>query len=314
MIYILLTVLVILLQAFFSGIETGLVSVMRPRIHKMVKQGVRGAKTIEFFLNRSELMLATTLLGTNICVVCASMLGKKSFEDFGFEGKSAMLSASLILTALLLAAEIIPKNYFRQAPAERCVKFAGLLRLSYYVLALPAHALSAFTSWTVRLFGTRKADSRTLLSEDFRLLLRESESAKIIDSQAAELLDRALDFYSLKIGELMVPAASVVTISKDQELAEALDICSKKGLSRLIVVDGDGNWRGVFSIYEAMFGAEKKTLEECIRQPASVNANAGPDEALTAARKAGCPMLFVQDKNRCTVGIITVEDIVRRIF
>jgi CBS domain containing-hemolysin-like protein len=56
-------------QSFFSGIETGLVSMRKSRVKLGVKHNNIQAKILNFFIERPGVMLATTLVGTNICVV-----------------------------------------------------------------------------------------------------------------------------------------------------------------------------------------------------------------------------------------------------
>lgn len=118
------TLFFILLQAFFSGIETGLVSLRRPRVQNEVRKGDKRAEILEFFLDRPSLMLSAVMLGTNICTVCASLMAKKTAIALGFTDNTGLMITTFILTFLLLSAEIIPKDWFRQAPYDRCSLFA----------------------------------------------------------------------------------------------------------------------------------------------------------------------------------------------
>ena len=61
-------------QAFFAGIETGVISIHRMRLRHFVKQGTPGAQTLELFLKDSDRLLGTTLVGTNISTVIASVV------------------------------------------------------------------------------------------------------------------------------------------------------------------------------------------------------------------------------------------------
>jgi Mg2+/Co2+ transporter CorB len=68
------TVIFLIVLWIFSGIETGLISIRRPRAQRGLEKGIKGADIIDFFLNHPSILLATTLLGTNICHVCACAL------------------------------------------------------------------------------------------------------------------------------------------------------------------------------------------------------------------------------------------------
>ena len=59
--------------AFFAGIETGIIAINRLRLRHLVLHRVRGAKQLERFVRDPDLLLGTTLIGTNICYVVASV-------------------------------------------------------------------------------------------------------------------------------------------------------------------------------------------------------------------------------------------------
>ena len=67
----------ILMQGVFAGLETGMISIRRPRIEHACEQGSRAARMILFFINRPGVMISTCLLGVNISVVCASLSAKR---------------------------------------------------------------------------------------------------------------------------------------------------------------------------------------------------------------------------------------------
>ena len=114
MIFILLAIFFVLLLFFFSGIETGLVSLLKPRVQHAVKQNVRSAQILDFFIRNPGYMLATALIGTNISLVCSSNMMKQAFELFGFRSAEAMLGLACIWSVVLLGAEIVSKDWFRQ--------------------------------------------------------------------------------------------------------------------------------------------------------------------------------------------------------
>ena len=110
MTYLITAFIFMFFQAFFSGIETGLVSMRKSRVKLGVKENLTGAKILDFFIEHPGIMLATTLVGTNICVVCAANMVKKASASLGYTEPWHMLAATAGMTLFLLAAEIIPKD------------------------------------------------------------------------------------------------------------------------------------------------------------------------------------------------------------
>jgi len=323
--YLLSALLFVVLQSFFSGMETGMVSLRKSRVAHGVREGVFSARILMYFVERPETMLSTMLVGTNICVVCAASMSARAAASFGYGGSAGIAVSTLGLTLLLLAAEIIPKDWFRQDPYGRCLMFAYPLAFSYGALFIPVRAMAALTSVLTRVFsgGREERGAAALLREDFRTLIRESESGGELDSESAEILDRSLDFHSSRAGDLMTPVSEVVDIRADATVEEALSLCGKRGVSRLPVRGAKaekGDWRGVFSLYDVIFelpeskwGGER--VGDYLRALPMVSEDAGMEALLSAVSASGNPMLAVSGKGGGpAVGIVTMGTVARTLF
>ncbi|MCF6176645.1 MAG: CNNM domain-containing protein [Victivallaceae bacterium] len=326
MIWLFCLLLALAIQAFFSGCETGFVSLQRPRIHNAKKQGCRRASMVDVLLKHPSLTLAVTLLGTNISIVCASMLARKFALWTGLEPKTAFVAVPLVLTLVMLTIEIIPKNWFRQAPDERLILCAPLLYVSCIILFPFAKLLSLFTERTVQWFavsGVEGKDPGLLLREDFRLLLRDSERAGIIDSEAADILDRSVDFYKLKISDVMTRSEQVKFVNSTASVAEAVETCRSNNLSRLVVFDSEansGNTGGIFSIYDAIFDLDEALWDltpigGLVKKASTVFADESATEVLVNARREEIPLLMVIDRSSGQqLGVVTPVDVAKQIF
>jgi len=311
-------------QAFFSGIETGLVSMRKSRVKLGVKQNNIQAKILNFFIERPGVMLATTLVGTNICVVCSANMVKEATLQFGYTKPWHILAATLIMTLFLLAAEIIPKDWFRQYPYHRCMLFAYPLFLAYIILFIPVRIMSAFTSYTTRIFSGKDSSGNSLMREDFRMLLHESEAAGIIDAEAADILDRSLLFHELKVSDIYLPLEKVDAIPGEMSLFEAVELCRKHKRSRLPVNSIDTKyhtWNGIFTLYDALFTIPEKEwkttpVKKCIRTISAISENADMEDVLQKAKKSGNPLLIVHREGRKDehIGIITSKDVLKVLF
>ena len=324
--YLITALIFILIQAFFSGIETGLVSMRKSRVKHGVKQNLRRAKILDFFIGNTGIMLATTLVGTNICVVCAATMTKLAASAFGFDTSLDMFYVTLLLTLLLLGAEIIPKDWFRQYPYHRCMLFAYPLYLSYVILFVPVRIMALFTEFTTGIFsGCRRRDSSiSLMREDFRMLLHESENAGIIDEEAADILDRSLEFHELRASDILVPVHEVADIPGNLSVLDAVAVCREHGKSRIPVrgnLDEGVCWKGVFSVYDAIFTIpedewKRVVVGECLRPLATVSENAVMEDVLVSAKHSDIPILAVHraaDKGE-QIGIVTSRDVLKVLF
>lgn len=329
MIYLLLTILFMTLMALFSGSETGLISLRKSRVKVGMKENDRRAGILNFFIENPGYMLATTLVGTNITLVCASNTARLTAKSFGYEGATPIIIVTIILTMLFLVVEIVPKDWFRQQPYKRCLFFAYFLYSSYIILFIPIRLMAMFTKYISRLtsHGKNNRDNdRGLMREDFSILLRESESANIIDSEAADILDRSLEFHKKSAKNILTPIDSVIEIAADISVADAVVFCQKHQKSRVPVtmntaVDETSNWKGIFTVYDALFNipeaAWKKTkVKDCLRPLCIIHENSGMDEILKVVKSSSTNLLIVAENNKEQkhIGIVTLTDVIKVLF
>jgi CBS domain containing-hemolysin-like protein len=319
--YLVALIITILLMAFFCGSEIGLISCQKPRIATLARNGSRRAAIVQYILDRPALMLATMLVGTNICTVCAGILAKHVALEAGMSETSCTWTVTLVLPLFLLFPEIIPKNWFRQAPAKRCTLFAPLLIAMLVILYPISKLLAMLTSAAVNLLNKDKPGSQPawLMRDDFRYLIRDSENAGIIDSEAADILDRSLKFHLFQVKDIVTPFDKVVHVAATTTISEAAALCREYDISLLPIKSKRGAWIGIFSIYDAIFSTNEKTWDKlivtaCMRKLYFIDAARPLPDIIAAAQKNNCRMLAVRDENGEALGIVTPQDVSDKLF
>ena len=318
---VVMLLITILLMAFFSGNEIGLISCQKPRIATLVKNGSRRAAMIQYILDRPALMLATTLVGTNICTVCASVLAKQVAIEAGMAKSSVAWTVTLILPVFLLFPEIIPKNWFRQSPSKRCTFFAPLLMLMLIILYPISKLIALFTNASVKLFDREHKNSKPtwFMRDDFRYLIRDSENAGVIDSEAADILDHSLQFHHLQVKDIVMPFRNVVYVSATDTISEAAELCRKHDVSLLPIKSKKGKWIGIFSIYDAIFSTNEKIWDKlivtaCMHELFFLDSRQSLPDVISTAQKNNCRMLAVRNETGKAIGIVTPSDVSDKLF
>lgn len=102
-------VVLILLSAFFSSSETGMMSLNRYRLRHLTKEGQRSAQRASELLERPDRLIGLILIGNNLVNIGASaiatILGERLMGGLG------ILLATIALTlVVLLFAEVTPKT------------------------------------------------------------------------------------------------------------------------------------------------------------------------------------------------------------
>ncbi len=324
--YLSLALLFIFLQGFFAGMETGMVSVLRPRAEHAAKQGSRSAELVVFFLHRPGMMIATALIGVNISVVMASLMTKKFIECFHFSGSASLFISSSVLSVVLLSCEIVPKNWFREAAFLRCSRFIYIFYGAYLLLYFPVRLFAAFTgflsSLVARMHSEKASEPNVAMREDFRLFLRESCTYGSVDEGTASILDRAMDLPGMLIQKIMIPRNSVPEVSSSMSIREAFNFCRKHNVTKApVCLDGkaEREWCGVFNIYDAIFSVDEEKWEttpvsSCSSRLYFIEENLRLGELMERLRFRRIAFFVVHDKDHKQCGIVRPEDLAALLF
>jgi len=316
---ILLTmVLLLLLQGFFSGSEIALVNADKLKLRHLAGQGHKGAKLVMKMFRRPEVLLGTSLVGTNISLVALTTLGTllmiRLFGEYGD------LIAFLVYTPLfLIFGEVVPKSVYQQEAdrlAPRVIFPLRLFSLLFYPLVF---LFSRLARLVVRLAGVKPShESLFVTREKVRMMLEGAEQAANVDVFDRDRLIRAVRFAEKNVGEVMIPIGEVAMLSCGQSTAEAVRMARKHGYFRLPVYEDEpGQILGVitFSIWKLMDPKLLETpLEELIRPAWFVVEGQPVDEILGELQRRSDHMAIVIDEFGSAIGMITLEDVLEEVI
>ncbi len=314
---ILLVLVCMLGEAFFSGMETGIISIHRMRLRHSSRQGDRNAQILETFVDDFDRLLGTTLVGTNICivvtsVVCAS-LAVRLFGD-----GSETVSSPLVALLVLVCCEYLPKAWFHARPLERCSRFAPILRGAEIVFRPISYAIVGVARLLTP--GASKSYSRTdafVTREDLKLLARESEKTGALSKRERVMIHRVFELSNKQAREVMVPRDSIVAVPDDMPVEEFLTRARQTGFTRMPVTDSKtGRFIGVANVFFVLSsgnGFADKTVRNYMRPILYIRDSMPVDEILPRMRVARQPLCLVRDASEAVIGLITTEDILSEI-
>ncbi|MGD9611950.1 MAG: CNNM domain-containing protein, partial [Kiritimatiellia bacterium] len=179
--------------AFFAGVETGVISINRLRLQHLVRRQVPGAKTIRHFLTHSDLLLGTTLIGTNLSYVVSAVLAASIGRRlYGAAGAAA--AGLLLVVVVLVFCEYIPKAWFQAAPARRTLPFAGLLRAAAWLLRPFSFLVNLIIHWALPRRDAKGVEDKMLVTrEELLHLAREGEQSGVLTKHESEMIHGVFD-------------------------------------------------------------------------------------------------------------------------
>jgi len=308
----------IALSAFFSGIETGLISLNRIALRQQEEEGDKHAIILNQLLRRPERLLATILVGNNIANVTITMIFLIwTARLWGF--KRAELLTPLILTPIILVfGEILPKAAFRRNTDRIMPVFAPLLRAVVLLLSPPVEAIMRLTKKVTASLGHREKRSPFINREDVRLMFAEGEEKGIIEEEERELIHGVIDFGTTMVREVMVPRIDMIAVRDDSTLKEVCEIFETHSHSRLPVyherVDDVVGMVYIFDIMRAGTQSDGNSIKDFIRPIAFTPESKRIQDLLHEFRQKQMIMAIVVDEYGGTAGLVTLEDLIEEIF
>ena len=108
---LIIMVIALITEGFFSGSEIGVVSADRLKLRQEAAKGSSGAKLALSMLNKPEWLLSTTLVGTNISVVTNTTVATALMITL-FGPDYSWLAVVIVAPLIWVFGEIVPKSVF----------------------------------------------------------------------------------------------------------------------------------------------------------------------------------------------------------
>lgn len=312
-----LLIVLLLLEGFFSGSEIALVHADKFRLKARAAKGDRRAALALRLFERPEVLLTTTLVGTNIAVVTLTTLGTLlMIQGFGELGE---LYAFLLFTPLLLVlGEIVPKSVYQQKADELAPTVVHALRLFSLLLYPLVWFFSLVARLAARLVrGPRSASSLFITRQQFSTLVDMADRGAEVELFDRKRIERAIRFGDTTVGEAMVPLAEITALNHLRSTHDAVQLVRQSGFNRLPIYQGNiGNVTGVvtLTVWDLMDETvTTKPLGELVRPALYVSPLQLIHELLPVLREREDQMAIVVDEFGSAIGMITMEDILEEV-
>lgn len=212
----------ILAASFFAGLETGLVSANQFALYAKKEKGILYARAADFLLLRPERLLSTTLIGTNIAVVTATVLLANTLRRTGIVWVPWVGSLTLAVVMLIFS-EVVPKSFFRQNADTLAVRLAPVL-FAFYLLFYPvATILNAIVKLILLVSGQLRASKEGLGSkQSLRTLVRLSSREAGIPLSDQRIIEDIFDFQDTLAREVMVQIHRTLACPRSLPIAEVV--------------------------------------------------------------------------------------------
>jgi CBS domain containing-hemolysin-like protein len=310
---LLIIVLFLLLKGFFSGSEIAMVNSDKLKLRHFAKLGNRGAALVLKLFKTPDVILGTTLVGTNLATVIISTLGALVCIDlFGPAGD--FISVLVLTPILLIFGEVVPKSVFQQEADSLVSRLIYVLRFFSYVFYPVIFIFSRIARLVTRIVGGGSVPQNMFITrEELRVLLDISESTSDPQTIDRKRIRRIIRFADTTVGEAMIPLPDVVGFNEVRHMKEAVRLVMKHGYNRLPVYRGNiTNVKGILTL--DTWDLMRPDLDSCpisdfISPVLYLSPRQTIDRALPMLQAREDHMAVVVDEFGSAVGILTMEDV-----
>ena len=307
----------LVLKGFFSGSEIALVNADKLKLRHKSSQGNKGAQLVLDLFRTPDVLLGTTLVGTNISTVALTTIAAMTMiELFGELGD---LYAFLIFTPLLLIfGEIVPKSVYQQN-SDRIAPVVIYPLKFFSILFYPViFIFSRVARLAARIVGGGRTEQSVFMTrEQVRMVVEMADRGTNVDVFDRVRIKRAIRFADTSVGEAMIPVAEVIALNRDRTTKDAVRLVRRMGYNRLPVYHRNvSNVVGVVTLTTwDLMDAElaEKPLADLTKPACYVTAHQTIDQLLPILQEREDHMAVVVDEFGSTVGIITIEDILEEV-
>ena len=183
------TIVSLLFSAFFSGTETGFLSVSRERILHLAREGGRKAKIVQKALSDMGRTTTTLLIGNNIANVSYSSATAALAAELFARDSAANVVWSLFAAFLVLyASEFMPKLLCSARPLRRSLLLAG----PYRVISAALSPLTAIAMKLTDIFMPDKDPKYSLTTSDLMRILEDRKDGVCLSDIESALITKIL--------------------------------------------------------------------------------------------------------------------------
>jgi CBS domain containing-hemolysin-like protein len=330
--YLLLALALVALNAFFVATEFAIVRVRATRIDELVAKGVRRAAATQQVLRGLNAYLSACQLGITLTSLGLGWVGEPAFAHLleplfaplGGGGvvatHSMALAASFVLITFLhvVLGELAPKTVAIERAEGVALLVAWPIR-AFHALFYPLiWVMNSLANLTVRALGLRAAAGEGLAhsEEELRLILSVSQASGTLEEEHAELLENALDFSERTVRQIMVPRADIVWLDARRSAQENLATVRESGHTRYPLCEGDvDRVLGIVHLKDLFLDpASSPDLRGLARQPVFVPEGLPIDRLLRSFQTTRMHLAVVIDEYGGTSGVVTIEDVLEELI
>jgi len=334
----LITIALVLANAFFVAAEFGIVKVRGSQIEVKAQSGSRTARMAQNVLNHLDSYLSVCQLGITLASlglgwVGEPVVGSMVIALMGLFGLDTSIAANqelahrialpvafVLITFLhIVFGELIPKSFAIRRAESTTLGVAFPLRFFYLIFKPAILVLNGLANAMLKAIGIEPASEHEEAhsGEELRLLLEQGKEGGMIEQEEHELIENVFDFHETVVKQVMIPRTSIAALEVDASREDLVKFVVEEGYTRMPVYSGSiDNIIGVVYSKDLITLFEHNSLiilQDLLRPAHFVPETKQIHDLLREFQRMKIQMAIVVDEHGGTAGLVTMEDILEEL-
>ncbi len=312
----LLLILFLILSAFFSALETAVMSIGRIRLKYLADSGDPEARRVQAIKGDPSKFLGAVLVGNNaVNIALTSVMTAVSLALFGKYGLSVALCASTV--AIVLFGEILPKSLAANNPESVARRLVRPGEIAVKVLYPLSWAFTGIVNLLLRATGAKAPGVTLITPEELQNIVDVAEEQGSLDADERQMIQGIFRFGDTSVSDIMVPYPDILAVPSSMPVREAVDLVLKGHFSRIPVYaetpETIAGFIHVKDLLKAYIQGPDSTVGALVRPILFVPETKKVDELFDQMRLQRIHVAIALDEYGSTSGLVTMEDILEEI-
>ena len=323
------------------ALEFALVALRKTRVDEMVRQGMRGSKSVQAGKEHIDDWVAASQLGITIASLALGMvaedtviaiIGPPAKEYFNLvitqeSGIGFFLSISLVTVLHVVVGEQVPKMMAIKRPGRVALLAAPvaqkLVSLSYFLIVI----LNWMTDVVLKVFGLGGASEgghghggQVYSEEEIQALLVKRQQAGLAEEEENEVILRVFSLFDMVATQIMIPRTEMVCVPATATLRDVMELAATEGHDRYPVygenideIVGLVIMKDLVSYIGQHPNGLDTPVSEIWREELSVPGSLNCSSLLQQMREHHTRLAVVIDEYGGTAGMVTLGDVLVRL-
>ncbi|MBP2472974.1 CBS domain containing-hemolysin-like protein [Crossiella equi] len=323
------SVVLLALNAFFVGAEFALISARRDRLEALADAGSAGARTVIAASERISLMLAGAQLGITLCSIGLGAIAKPAVaaqltelltplgvHETVVDVLSFVVAVLIVGVLHIVLGEMVPKNIAIAGPERTSLRMVPALVWFVSVVRPLISALNWLANGVLRLLKVEPKDEldSAYTPSELSELIAESRREGLLDDNEHRRLAQTLSSARRTVADVLVPLTELTTVPERPTVGDVQRAVVATGYSRFPVRGEDGAVRGYLHVKDVLDQADAEESTPVppgrVRGLPELPADARLDEAVAALRRAQSHLASAVAADGTVLGVVALEDLV----